>query len=84
MSETDLTMADPGPHRTDETAALTPRSGPDLLTLAVGLGALGVAGIALLGDVAWLPKVDGRWVLAAVALIVGLSLVIGSIRSPRR
>jgi hypothetical protein len=77
-------MADPGPHHTDETGALTPRRGPDLLTLAVGLGALGVAGIALLGSVAWLPEVDGRWVLAAVALVVGLSLVIGSIRNPRR
>ena len=84
MSGTDPTMADPGPHHTDETNALAPRRGPDLLTLAVGLGALGVAGAALLGDVAWLPEVDTRWVLAAVALVVGLMLVIGSLRKPRR
>jgi hypothetical protein len=84
MSGTDPTMADPGPHHTEETNALTPRRGPDLLTLAVGLGALGVAGTALLGGVAWLPEVDARWVLAAVALVVGLMLVIGSVRHPRR
>jgi hypothetical protein len=83
MSGTDPTMADPGPHHTEETNALTPRRGPDLLTLAVGLGALGVAGTALLGGVAWLPQVDARWVLAGVALVVGLMLVIGSVRHPR-
>ena len=84
MSGTDPTMADPEPHHTHETNALTPRRGPDLLTLAVGLGALGVAGTALLGGVAWLPEVDARWVLAGVALVVGLMLVIGSVRHPRR
>lgn len=84
MSGTDPAMADQEPHRTDETAALAPRRGPDLLTLAVGLGALGVASSALLGGVGWLPEVDARWVLAALALVVGLTLVIGSIRHPRR
>jgi hypothetical protein len=84
MSGTDPTMAYPGPHRTDEPGAVTPSRGPDLLTLAAGLGALGVSGTALLGDVAGLPGLDVRWVLAALALIVGLLLVIGSIRKPRR
>ena len=84
MNGTDPTMAGPGPHRADEPGAMTPRRGPDLLTLAVGLGALGIAGITLLGGIAWLPEVDGRWVLAAVALVVGVLLVIGSLRSPRR
>ncbi len=83
MSETDPAMTDPGPHRTGEPAALTPRRGPDLLTLTVGLGALGVAGTALLGGVGWLPDVDARWILAAVALVIGLMLVIGSLRRPR-
>ncbi len=83
MSGTDPTMAYPGPHRPDEPGAVTPRRGPDLLTLAAGLGALGVSVTALLGGIAWLPGVDARWVLAAVALIVGLLLVIGSIRKPR-
>jgi hypothetical protein len=89
MNETDPTTtanpgSDPGPHHTDEAGALTPRRGPDLLTLVAGLGALGIAGTALLGGIAWLPKVDGRWVLAALALIVGLLLVIGSLRPPPR
>lgn len=55
-------------------------SGADLLTLLAGLGALGIAGAALLGGITWLPHVDGRWVLA---LIVGFLLVIGSLRTPR-
>ncbi|MGH3874173.1 MAG: hypothetical protein ACRDSR_22175 [Pseudonocardiaceae bacterium] len=69
------------PHHPDEPGVVTPPQGPDLLTLTVGLGALGVAGIALLSDVAWLPPVDARWLLAAIALIVGLTLIINSLRS---
>jgi hypothetical protein len=89
MNETDPTIAhprpQPAPHDTNasEAGALTPRRGPDLLTLLAGLGALGIAGTALLGGIAWLPDVDGRWVLAALALIIGLLLVIGSLRPPR-
>jgi hypothetical protein len=77
-------VAAPAPHHTDETSALTPRRGPDLLTMAVGVGALGVAGIALLGGLPWLPDLDGRWVLAVLALVVGSLLVIGSLRPSRR
>jgi hypothetical protein len=90
MNETDPTIAhprsQPASHETGEAGAagaLIPRRGPDLLTLLAGLGALGIAGTALLGGNAWLPEVDGRWVLAALALIVGLLLVIGSLRPPR-
>ncbi|MGH3982751.1 MAG: hypothetical protein ACRDST_08730 [Pseudonocardiaceae bacterium] len=84
MSGTDPTMAQPAPHHSSEPDAMVPRRGPDLLTLAVGLGALGVAGTALLGGISWLPVVDARWVLAAIALAVGLMLVIGSLRHPGR
>ncbi len=77
-------MADLGPHPADETAALTQRRGPDLLTLAAGLGALGISGTVLLGGITWLPEVDARWVLAAGALVVGLLLGFGSLRHPRR
>ncbi|MGQ0778026.1 MAG: hypothetical protein ACT4NY_27050 [Pseudonocardiales bacterium] len=59
------------------------RRGPDLLTLSAGLGALAVAiGVPLSGG-SWLAGLDARWVLAAEAMLVGLLLVIGSIR-PRR
>jgi hypothetical protein len=78
MTGTDPTM--PAAHGTDQTGALASRRGPDLLTLVVGLGALGIAVATLLGGIAWLPDVDGRWVLAALALIVGSLLVIDSLR----
>jgi hypothetical protein len=84
MNETDPTIAHPAPQDTDEAGTLTPRRGPDLLTLLAGLGALGIAGTALLGGIAWLPDLDPRWVIAALALIVGLLLVLGSLRPPRR
>jgi hypothetical protein len=84
MSGTDPAMAQPAPHHSSEAGAVVSRRGPDLLTLAVGLGALGVAGTALLGNISWLPVVDARWVLAAIALAVGLMLVIGSLRHPGR
>ncbi|HEX6402011.1 MAG TPA: hypothetical protein VF003_02420 [Pseudonocardiaceae bacterium] len=70
----------PAANGTDQTSALASRRGPDLLTLVVGLGALGIAVATLLGGIAWLPDVDGRWVLAVLALIVGSLLVIGSLR----
>lgn len=84
MNETDLTMTDPEPdHTHGEAGAPVRRRGPDLLTLAAGLGALGISVGALLGGIGWLPGVDARWVLAAVAILVGLVLVIGSIRPAR-
>jgi hypothetical protein len=83
MSETDP-MAQPAPDHTSEADAVAPRCGPDLLTLAVGLGALGIAGTALIGGISWLPAVDARWVLAVIALAVGLMLVISSLRHPGR
>jgi hypothetical protein len=78
MTGTDPTM--PQAHGSDQSSALDSRRGPDLLALVVGLGALGIAVATLLGGIAWLPDVDGRWVLAALALIVGSLLVIGSLR----
>lgn len=84
MNETDLTMSDSEPDPTDDDAgAPVRRRGPDPLTLAAGLGALAISAGALLGGIGWVPGMDARWVLAAVAILVGLALVIGSIR-PRR
>lgn len=82
MTGTEPTMPEQEPHRTDAHPP-TPRRGPELLTLVAGLGALGIAAATLLGGLAWFPDVDGRWVLAALALIVGLLLVIGSLRPQR-
>ncbi|MGH3548652.1 MAG: hypothetical protein ACRDQU_11200 [Pseudonocardiaceae bacterium] len=83
MNETTNPAADPQPRPTGDTAALPPRRGPDLLTLVAGVGSLGIAATALLGGVTWLPDVDGRWALAVMALLVGLLLVISSLRPPR-
>jgi hypothetical protein len=68
----------------NETDTPTPRRGPDLFTLLVGLGALGIAGATLFADTAWQRSVNSRWLLAALALLVGLLLVVGSLRPPRR
>ncbi len=76
-------VTDPEPRHTDEEAVVAPRSGPDLFSLVVGLGSLGLAATGLLGGIDWLPDVDGRWILAALALFVGLLLVVGSLRAPR-
>lgn len=78
-------MDDPvtrSPH--GEAGAPPRRRGPDLLTLAVGLATLAIAGTTLFGGLAWLPGVDVRWVLAVVAIVVGLALVIGAVRPQRR
>lgn len=56
------------------------RRTPDLFTMAIGVGALGVAGVAFFGGIAWLPTVDVRWVLAGIAVLIGLLLVVGSMR----
>jgi hypothetical protein len=84
MNETEPTMPQSGPQHPGEPTALASRRGPDLLTLVTGLGALGLATTTLLGGIAWLPRADGRWMIAALALIVGLLLVIGSLRPQRR
>lgn len=75
--------ADPGLQHTDETSEPTAPGGPDLLTMVAGLGALGIAATTLIGGITWFPDLDGRWLLAALALIVGLLLVIGSLRPQR-
>ncbi|MGH3694909.1 MAG: hypothetical protein ACRDRX_13140 [Pseudonocardiaceae bacterium] len=72
--------ADPEPRPADEPTA---RGGPDLLTMVAGLGALGIATTTLIGGITWFPDLDGRWLLAGLALIVGLLLVIGSLRPQR-
>ncbi|MBV9013319.1 MAG: hypothetical protein JO272_14970 [Pseudonocardiales bacterium] len=83
MNETDP-IAHPAPQDTEEASAPIPRRGPDLLTLLAGLGTLGIAGTALFGGIVRLPDLDPRWVIAMLALIVGLLLVLGSLRPPRR
>ncbi len=71
----------------DENAEIVPerrtRRGPDVLTLLVGLIALGMATSAFLGVVPDLSGFDPRWLLAAGAVLVGFLLLVGSLRGRR-
>jgi hypothetical protein len=58
----------------------TARRGPDPVNLVIGLLALGMAAAAFVGEVPSLAGLDPRWLLAAGAAIVGLLLLIGSLR----
>lgn len=77
MNDTDSTVTGLGPHHSGSQADVAARRpSADLLTLGAGVGALGVAGSALLG-------LDIRWVLATLAMLAGLLLVISTVQ-PRR
>lgn len=64
----------------ENTRTVRRRRGPDVLTLLVGLLALGMAGAAFVGRVPTLPDFDPRWLLAGGAAAVGLVLLVGSLR----
>ncbi|AOS65724.1 hypothetical protein [Actinoalloteichus hymeniacidonis] len=55
----------------------------DLLTLVSGVIALLVAGYVLANSIGWVPLYQARWLLAAGAVIIGLVLLLGSLRSRR-
>lgn len=59
------------------------RRGIDPLTLVVGLGALFAAAVGLSEDTSWVSAIDPRWLLAAGAVLVGILLLIGTLRKPR-
>ena len=60
------------------------RRGLDPLTLLFGIGALLVSGAALTNGSGLLPDVDPRWLLAGGAVLVGLLLLIGTMRGGSR
>jgi hypothetical protein len=59
------------------------RRGPDVITLIVGVLALGMATSAFVGQVPTLAGLDARWLLAAGAAAVGLLMLVGSLRGRR-
>jgi len=59
------------------------RRRPDIFTLIVGLVALVASAYALTDGSIWLPHIDFRWVAAGGALVIGLLLLVASLR-PRR
>ncbi|HEX4362606.1 MAG TPA: hypothetical protein VH141_34055 [Pseudonocardia sp.] len=60
------------------------RRGIDVLTLVMGLLTLYAASSALFHWTPPLPLLDPRWLLAGGAVLVGLLLLVASIRPPRR
>ena len=64
----------------DERPAVRTRSFPDVLTLVVGLLTIAMALAALVGDVPDLSGFDSRWLLAAGGAIIGVLLLVGSLR----
>lgn len=75
-------MADPDKNDTDENVALRRRR-PEPVTLLVGLLSLGMAMAAFVGEVPDLSGLDARWLLAGGAAVVGLLLLVGSLRGRR-
>lgn len=65
------------------TPSVAPRRGPDPVALLVGLLTLGMATAAFVGQVPDLSGFDPRWLLAAGASLIGLMLLVGSLRGRR-
>ncbi|MBM7770216.1 hypothetical protein JOD54_000420 [Actinokineospora baliensis] len=65
----------------DETK--TPRR-IDPLTLLAGLATLAASAFVLTDGRIWLPSLDPRWLLAGVAVLVGVLLLGGSLRGKRK
>jgi hypothetical protein len=59
------------------------RRGLDPVTLLFGIGALLVSAIALTDGTSLLPEMDPRWLLAAGAVLVGMLLLVATLRRPR-
>ena len=60
------------------------KRGPEVLTLLIGLLALGMSVAAFVGEVPSLAGFDPRWLLAAGAAAVGLMLLVGCLRGRGR
>lgn len=72
------------PWKNTDQAAGVRRRGPDPVALLAGLLALGMAIAAFVGQVPDLSGFDPRWLLAGGAALVGLILLVGSLRGRRR
>jgi hypothetical protein len=60
------------------------RRGPDLLTLLAGIATLLVSSYVLTDGEIWIPSLDPRWLLAGGALLVGVFMLVASVRGRKR
>ncbi|RZS36949.1 hypothetical protein EV193_106183 [Herbihabitans rhizosphaerae] len=60
------------------------KRGIDPLALLAGIATLLVSAYVLTDGDIWVPSVDGRWVLAGGAVLVGLLLLAASMRGDKR
>lgn len=74
---------EPGTGYADAPTTITRRRGPDPVALLVGLLSIGMAVAAFVGQVPDLSGLDARWLLAGGAAVVGLMLLVGSLRGRR-
>jgi hypothetical protein len=78
-----MTTTDTGSTELLGTDGAARRRGPDPLALLVGLATLAMAVFAFVGDLPDL-SFDPRWLLAGGAAVVGLFLLVGSLRGRPR
>ncbi|WP_216210357.1 hypothetical protein [Amycolatopsis aidingensis] len=56
------------------------RRGVDWFTLIAGIATLLVSGYVLSDGASWLPAADLRWVLAGGAVLIGVLMLVSSLR----
>ena len=81
---TDALHTDTDVVTTPDTTTAVRRRGPDPLALVVGLATLAMAVFAFVGELPDLSGFDPRWLLAGGAAVVGLFLLVGSLRGRNR
>jgi hypothetical protein len=79
-TDTDLHVIGTDVISTGEPAPPPRRRRPDPLALLVGLATLAMAVFAFTGELPDLSGFDPRWLLAGGAAVVGLALLVGSLR----
>ena len=77
-------MAEPTqPTDTDELERSATREAPDVIALLVGLVSLVTATFSIIGYTPEPPSFDPRWLIAGGAAVVGLILLVSSVRGSR-
>jgi hypothetical protein len=75
-----------GQDLTQQTGERAPkrRHGPDLYAMMTGVGALFVSAYILTDGAGWFSSMSPRWTLAVGAVLIGVLLLLASLRKDRR